>query len=105
MNSPPRRRRLLIVDVTDEQPIQQVPEEPKRPLTRGELHARAQHELLAAAERYKYPMGLSEEFERPIWKRADKILTAATQEEAEKAAFDAVDLGTLSISVWHKKVK
>lgn len=103
----PKKRRLLIVDVVSENPQegQQVEEPPKRALTKGELHAKAQTELLEAAQRYKYPIGLSEEFEKPIWKRVDKILKALTQEEAEKLAFDAVDLGILSICVWHKKVK
>jgi hypothetical protein len=105
MAETPRKRRLLIVDVVDNTPTYTQEEPPKRVLTKGELHAKAQSELLEAAQRYKYPIGLSEEFEKPIWKRVDKILRALTQEEAEKLAFDAVDLGTLSICVWHKKVK
>lgn len=74
-------------------------------LTKQQLHAKAQWWLMDAARRYRYEMGLSTEFEAPIWKRVDKILKATTQEEAEKLCEEAMDLGTLAISVWHKKVK
>lgn len=100
----PKRRRLLIVDVVESTQVQ-APEPPKPVLTKQQLHAKAQWWLLDAARRYKYEMGLSDEFEAPLWKRVDRILKASTLEEAEKLCDEAIDLGTLAISVWHKKVK
>lgn len=95
---------MLIVDV-EETPAPTLAQEWAVKKTKEQLHFETQRTLIDAAERYKYEIGLSEEFESPIWKRLDLILKAHSQEEAEKLAAEAQEFGLLRICVWHKKVK
>lgn len=91
----------MFVDVV-EAPV--VVEAPRVPLNKSQLHAKAMAWLLESMRRYKYVLGTSDEFEARIFKRLDKIMSAETQEDAEKLAYEAEDEGTLLISVWQKKV-
>lgn len=94
---------MLIIDV---EPTPAVPEPiEERRLSKQELHMRTQQVIVEAAQRYEYDIGLSDEFEGPIWKKVDSILRSRSQEEAERAAAGAEEFGLLSMSVWHKKVR
>ncbi len=99
-----QNRRMLIIDIEDEVVSpQQV--EIQSPLSKGDLHSKAQRELIEAAERWGYPFGLSETFEKSIWLRVDRILKAPTQQSAEELAFEAVYWGSLDFAFWRRKIK
>lgn len=96
MDEPKKRRRMLIIDVTDDgqAPVAPAPIIPRTPVVfgPGHVHGRTQQEVMRLCKEARYD---EEKIEGRIWNRVDEILKATSIDEAEVFAKKAMEVASI----------
>lgn len=105
LEEPKKKRRLLIVDVSDDSPTPTVVAPPVVApvpvvIGPGHIHGQMQLKVLALCREAEFN---EEEIEARIWNKVDEILKTTTVEEAEAAAKRAYDSASLYFIIRKKK--